>query len=56
MHLGPAEESVDPDTGEIVTGARPVLPTHYKCSQSGAVLPVEPPEVWVYLDDGEAVG
>jgi hypothetical protein len=56
MHLGPVEEAVDPDTGEIVTTARWVLPTHYKCPQSGAVLPVENPEVWVYLDDGEAVG
>jgi AAA domain len=56
MHLGPVEESVAPDTGEIVTTAQWVLPTHYKCPQSGAVLPVENPEVWVYLDDGEAVG
>ncbi|MBF0371612.1 MAG: AAA family ATPase [Magnetococcales bacterium] len=24
-----------------------VLPTHFKCQQSGAVLPVENPEVWV---------
>ena len=25
-----------------------VLPTHFKCQQSGAVLPVENPEIWVY--------
>ena len=56
MHLGPAEESVDPNTGEITTTAQWVLPTHYKCPQSGAVLPVENPQTWVYLDDGEAVG
>ena len=56
MHLGPVEEAVDPDTGEIATTARWVVPTHYKCPQSGALLPVENPEVWVYLDDGEAVG
>ena len=28
-----------------------VLPTHFKCLQSGAALPVENPEVWVYQDD-----
>lgn len=28
----------------------PVLPTHYKCPQSGAALPVENPETWVYQD------
>ena len=55
MHLGPMDEVVDPSTGEVVTTGRWVLPTHYKCPQSGAVLPVENPEVWVYLDDGEAV-
>ena len=32
-----------------------VLPTHFKCPQSGAVLPVENPQVWVYNDDGVAV-
>jgi putative DNA primase/helicase len=56
MYLVPLEEAVDPDTGEVVTTARWVLPTHYKCPQSGAVLPVENPQAWVYLDDGEAVG
>jgi putative DNA primase/helicase len=50
MHLGAVEETVDPETGELTTTARRVLPTHYKCRQSGAVLPVENPEVWVYLD------
>jgi hypothetical protein len=28
--------------------------SHYKCSQSGAVLPVENPSVWVYRDTEEA--
>ncbi len=32
-----------------------VLPTHFKCQQSGAVLPVENPEVWVY-QGGEKSG
>ena len=54
MQLGPVEESADLETGEVTNTARRILPTHYKCPQSGAVLPVENPEVWVYLDGGEA--
>ena len=38
-------------SGEVLIENRPVLPTHYKCPQSGAALPVENPEVWVYQDD-----
>ena len=30
-----------------------VLPTHFKCQQSGAVLPVENPEIWVYQEDDQ---
>lgn len=41
----------DPDSGEIKTEIVLVLPTHYKCPQSGAILPVENPEVWVYQED-----
>ena len=55
MRLGPGEDRVDPETGEVVGEPSPVLPTHYKCPMSGAVLPVEDPNVWVYHDDGEAV-
>jgi len=55
MRLGPAENRVDPETGEVLDEPRSVPPTHYKCPMSGAVLPVEDPEVWVYHDDGEAV-
>ena len=47
MAIGPS----DPQTGEVLIENRPVLPTHYKCPQSGAALPVENPEVWVYQDD-----
>jgi putative DNA primase/helicase len=28
MHLGPVEEAIDLDTGEIVTPARWLIPTH----------------------------
>ena len=55
MTFGPAAESVDAATGEVTTTARRVLPSHFKCAQSGLCLEVENPEVWVYpegvLDD-----
>ena len=41
----------DPDTGEVPVRELVVQPTHYKCPQSGAALPVENPEVWVYQED-----
>ena len=33
--FGPAGEMVDPETGEITAAVRPVLPSHYKCPQTG---------------------
>jgi putative DNA primase/helicase len=41
----------DPDTGELPMRDFSVLPTHYKCPHSGAAMPVENPDVWVYQDD-----
>lgn len=41
----------DPDTGEVPTVSLRVLPTHYKCPLSGAAMPVENPEVWVYPEN-----
>lgn len=41
----------DPATGEIMIRELAVLPTHYKCPHSGASLPVENPDVWVYHDE-----
>lgn len=41
----------DPDTGEVRQTPVPLLPTHYKCRLSGAVLPVENPDLWIYHDD-----
>ena len=38
----------DPDTGEVPIVSLHVLPTHYKCPLSGAAMPVENPQVWVY--------
>ncbi|MFC4625461.1 hypothetical protein ACFO1V_09535, partial [Daeguia caeni] len=41
-------EAVDPITGEVATTSISVLPTHYKSPQTGALLEVENPLVWVY--------
>ncbi|MCC6719130.1 MAG: AAA family ATPase [Acetobacteraceae bacterium] len=50
MQFGPAQESIDPETGEVTTAIRQVLPSHFKCPKTGACLPVENPSVWVYPD------
>ncbi|MDP2358367.1 MAG: AAA family ATPase [Beijerinckiaceae bacterium] len=44
----PPLDAVDEATGEITVTLRPVLPSHYKCTQSGVCLDVENPAVWVY--------
>jgi hypothetical protein len=41
-------EEVDPETGEVCPARVAVLPTHYKSPQTGALLEVENPHVWVY--------
>ena len=51
MQLGRAQDVVDEDTGEVSEVIHPLLPTHYKCRQSGAVLEVESPDIWVYHDE-----
>jgi len=48
MTFPTGEETADPDTGEVVPVRIQVLPSTYKCPQSGAALPVENPLVWVY--------
>ena len=50
LQFGAPVEEVDPDTGEVTITARPVLPSHFKCPQSGLCLQVENPAVWVYPD------
>jgi len=47
MVLGTGAETVDADTGEVFPQTIRTLPSHYKCPQTGAVLPVENPSVWV---------
>lgn len=49
MQLG--QDEIDEDTGEIVTSAIAVLPTHYKDEGSGGVRQVENAQSWVYHDE-----
>ena len=44
-------DTPDPATGEVLIRHFTVLPTHFKCPHSGAALPVERADVWVYQDD-----
>jgi hypothetical protein len=54
MELATDGETVDPDTGEVGQAYVPVGPSHYKCPQTGALLPVENPAIWVYPEGGDA--
>jgi len=49
----PGKEQIDTDTGEVITSAVAVKPTHYKCPQTGAVLPVENPNIWIYQEEDQ---
>ena len=51
MSLRTDEECVNPETGEVMPELIAVLPSHYKCSQTGAILPVENPAIWVYGEE-----
>jgi hypothetical protein len=51
MVLGPIKEIVDGGTGEVTELGKPVRPSDYKCPQTGALLPVENPDDWVYQED-----
>jgi hypothetical protein len=44
-------DAPDPATGEVLIRHFTVLPTHFKCPHSGAAMPVERADVWVYQDD-----
>lgn len=41
------KENVHPETGEIEPDMLSVQPTDFMCPQTGVLLPVENPEVWV---------
>ncbi len=49
MQLG--QDEIDEDTGQIMTSAIAVLPTHYKDEGSGGVRQVENAQSWVYHDE-----
>ena len=51
MMIPSDQEAVDPETGEIFHPLTPFLPTHYKYEPNGAILPVENPNVWIYVED-----
>lgn len=51
MEFPTGKETIDPQTGELAPRTIPVLPSHYKCPQTGAALPVENPHVWVYREE-----
>ncbi|MBC4018253.1 AAA family ATPase [Siccirubricoccus deserti] len=53
MLLATGEEAVDPETGEIIPATVRVLPSHFQCPRSEALLEVENPEVWVLHDPEE---
>ncbi|MBQ0805156.1 MAG: AAA family ATPase [Sulfitobacter sp.] len=54
MQLRTDLEVVDTETGEVCPAFIRVLPSDYMCPQSGAILPVENPDVWVDQDGDEA--
>ena len=47
MVLQTDAEHVNSETGEVEPAVVKVVPTHFMCPQTGAVLPVENPDVWV---------
>ena len=51
MELGTGKDRIDPSTGEVSPELVAILPSHHKCPQTGAVLPVENPAVWVYREE-----
>jgi hypothetical protein len=48
MVMPTGRETVDPATGEVTPASIAVLPTHTKSPQTGVLLEVENPHVWVY--------
>ncbi len=53
MLLVTGEETIDPETGEIIPTTVRVLPSHFQCPRSEALLEVENPGVWVLHDPEE---
>lgn len=53
MLLRSDAEAVDVDTGEVKPVLLKVRPTDFMCPQTGVMLPVENPDVWVDREDFE---
>lgn len=53
MRLIRPSDPPDPVTDEVAEKAFLVMPTHYACPQTGALLPVENPDIWIYQEDIE---
>ncbi len=53
MLLATTDEVVDAETDEVTNATVPVLPSHFLCPRSEALLEVENPEVWVLHDPEE---
>jgi hypothetical protein len=54
MRLRTDAEVMDEETGEVCPAFARVLPSDFMCPQTGALLPVENPEIWVEHDGSEA--
>lgn len=44
---------IDPETGEVLGEGETVLPTHFKCPNSGRAREVENPALWVFPEGGD---
>lgn len=44
-------EHTDEKTGEVIKQLQPIYPTQYKNRNSGAILPVEDNQTWIYFDE-----
>jgi len=53
MYFGTGEGKVNPTTGEISPQLLAIYPSHYKCRETGTVLGVENPLVWVHEEEAE---
>ena len=50
LALATGADAIDATTGEVFPEAIQILPSHFKCAQTGAVLPVENRDVWVHAE------
>lgn len=53
MVLNMQPSQLDSDDAQVHGVSMRVLPTHYKCPQTGVILPVEDPKTWIYHEETE---